>query len=200
MTDHPNPAQPAINVDELKALYEKATPGEWRADNIDDISGPFFRYVGNDRVGVPGWSVAGPLSVGNGECGALTEADARFIAAAHNAFPALLNLIAEERRKREELQEKYDRLCALAGSVCQDVRSLSILAATTVEDGGEFDELFSIASDHAPSLAELPAIGVTHADDSNSALLAAAHACAPRPAAEARSDSSSETAEQEGTK
>jgi hypothetical protein len=72
----------------------KHTPGKWEAKNVDDTGGPYFYYEpGGNRVEVPGWMVYGPKSLGNGECGANTEADARMMAAAPDLYEALCDLV-----------------------------------------------------------------------------------------------------------
>lgn len=102
---------------ELRAMLERATPGEWYTCGL-----PWFRDASGVLAGSPDPHVA-PLIV---DCEAfssereewrndhpdipLAEADddARFITAAHNAMPALLTALAEQRREIERMQERLE--------------------------------------------------------------------------------------------
>lgn len=79
-----------INLEEIKARYEAATPGEW-VESFSATHGPCIKvYLGpNQQRGI---TVAGELEVN----------DLEFIVHAHQDIPAL---IAEVERLRTALEE-----------------------------------------------------------------------------------------------
>jgi hypothetical protein len=83
---------PQNDLDELQRLLDAATPGEWLAASahLDRDDGNWSIMVVNPIM---------PVVVGcSDDTVYLSRADAEFIAAAHNAMPAL---IAEVRWRRE---------------------------------------------------------------------------------------------------
>ena len=80
----------------IKALAEKATPGEWidcvKAVRRDD-AGPLIADFH--------WSLTGRPY-------AEAEANASFVAAARTAIPRLIGMVEERERERDEARKKYD--------------------------------------------------------------------------------------------
>lgn len=91
--------------DRLRELAERATPGPWRAFDLDGIyytpeewAKPSAEMVPADEA----WDVLGPHTMGNGADGAMTRETAKFIAAAHpGAVLALLDDLRDARERAE---------------------------------------------------------------------------------------------------
>jgi len=83
------PALTPEQLDELQALYEKATPGEWIADDNEGFSAwTIWAGMTPSGHGTPGPIIAEIAEI-HGD-GAKSDVNADLIAALHNAFPALL--------------------------------------------------------------------------------------------------------------
>lgn len=87
-------------ISEALRLDAAATKGPWTAENINESTGPYFKYVGNDVAYLDGWEVRGPDTLGNHELSAFTEADGIFIARARDLLP---RAVAEVVSLRSEL-------------------------------------------------------------------------------------------------
>jgi len=109
-----------LDLDGLRKAYEAATPGEWFAlwrDNHNTA----FEFVGiptkgNILLGCEADTIAGVEVVKGSAVQVRAHADVRFIAAAHNAFPALLAEAERARRLEEALRrvERHRKPCANA--------------------------------------------------------------------------------------
>lgn len=90
----------APDLDALERLLEAATPGPWkvcpdeRDDDVPEDERMLLVCCG------PGDEHAGPVCTDP-----LTEADARLIAAARNALPALLATARRQRRYKQALEQ-----------------------------------------------------------------------------------------------
>ena len=86
-------------LEELKAAFEAATPGEWTAPGFNSQGGKVACLLDNpDGL---------RLVSGN-----FKRPDATFIALAHNEFPAMLDEIEKLRRENDRLtSELGDRPC-----------------------------------------------------------------------------------------
>lgn len=78
-----------LSIEGLRALYEASTPGPWTADR-----------PAKDADGWPAGVIVAAVARGQGiyadpPGGSYPESDRRWIIAAHNAFPALLDRIAD---------------------------------------------------------------------------------------------------------
>ena len=85
-----------MNLDELERLYKAATPGEWL---LSDVDIPPIVYLGaqkNEAMIACVDAGAGYANLPVNEA----EANAKSIAALHNAFPALLALARDGERYR----------------------------------------------------------------------------------------------------
>ncbi|MFA7279563.1 MAG: hypothetical protein WC100_05665 [Sterolibacterium sp.] len=85
-----------MNLDELERLYRKATPGEWL---LSDVDIPPIVYLGaqkNEAMIACVDAGAGYANLPVNEA----EANAKSIAALHNAFPDLLALARDGERYR----------------------------------------------------------------------------------------------------
>jgi len=86
-----------MNLDELERLYREATPGEWRSFKRTT----YFHL----KTAGSGVYVAEPIS---GRMNFRHGRDTSYIAALHNAFPALLALARDGERYREMEQKLRD--------------------------------------------------------------------------------------------
>ena len=77
-----------VDIERLRSLHEKATPGEWRGGHRCD--GSIRATVDGKRVSI---------------CADLSTADAAYIAALHNALPTLA--AALERAQRVEAAARF---------------------------------------------------------------------------------------------
>ncbi len=92
-----------LSIEGLRALYEASTPGPWTADR-----------PAKDADGWPAGVIVAAVARGQGiyadpPGGSYPESDRRWIIAAHNAFPALLDRIAELERENARLLAAWAR-------------------------------------------------------------------------------------------
>ena len=124
---HLTPPADAPDLDNLTRLEAAATPGPWNIADTASLPSSAFEVA---RVG----RSAASLSIRAGEpgqdmmraaTGSIT-ADARFIAAARNALPALLadhaRLVAEVARLRGLVERACDVIWGLGGGQANDIR------------------------------------------------------------------------------
>jgi hypothetical protein len=92
--------------EEWAKLAEAATPGPWWADRAADAA----RLYGNETFDVESAdcpvAVGGPVEDGGPYVGAMSEADARFVAAAREAVPALLAEVSQLRTKVDAIRKR----------------------------------------------------------------------------------------------
>lgn len=84
------------DLDEIEQRTAKATPGPWTV--YEDDWGHYRDNTGQDRG--HGYHVFESQQLGDGECGAMLQPDAEFVAAARADVP---RLVAEVRRLRAAL-------------------------------------------------------------------------------------------------
>ena len=92
-----------MNIEELEALREKATPGKWMRDGVDVKDDPFNRV--RYAVVTRGKTIA-RIAYSSYEGGPTNAAeDATYIAALHNAAPELF----AAKRRLDALEEAMER-------------------------------------------------------------------------------------------
>lgn len=97
--------------DEILELDRNASKGPWEAYNMDEFEGvvePSYHYYDDTqkKVAVTGWWITGTKDIGNGECGAFIEADAKAMA----RFRTLAPLLVDRCVKFVELLERCQML------------------------------------------------------------------------------------------
>jgi hypothetical protein len=118
----------ATDITSLRALYEAATGGEWRA--VPDDVGP----VRISSTAAQSGFASGPFTVvGSSEWTYCTDEDAAFIAAAHTAFPALL-AAAEKLARYEAAMGSDEARDAVGYAIMDETERWSMVAGDTGED------------------------------------------------------------------
>jgi len=83
-----------VNLDELERLYREATPGEWKSEPVQQGGKPYATMV-------EAWQFIEPNVCSLWAERGKNYTDGEYIAALHNAFPALLALARDGERYRE---------------------------------------------------------------------------------------------------
>lgn len=121
-----------LRLEELRRLYEAATPGEWEASHNVDAPQDDDWSAGNPKREGRG---EGPNHVGEFagvKCRAV--ADGAFIAAAHNLLPALLARLDAERHRADAAERRANQWEGKAKAIHENRR-----AETARADAAEAD-------------------------------------------------------------
>ncbi len=134
-----------LDLNELRSLYAASTPGKWESV-LGYCGSRVKRFLKRDAM-------SDGLLIGY-------DADCNFIAAAHNAMPALLDLIDEQQKRIVELgsykadettrrakADAYDRICQHLGVTSNVLRRIAELEAALKA----FADMWGSADAHSAS-------------------------------------------------